>query len=60
MSTSKLKAFQEIDIFDSNSKLKRGNNSYKMLDRVISSSQYMKAITFYKYVDFQVKSYDSV
>jgi hypothetical protein len=39
--------------------LKKGNNSNKMLDRVVFSCQQNGVNTFYKCIEFQVNSFDS-
>jgi hypothetical protein len=39
--------------------LKKGNNSNKMLDRVLFSCQQNGVNTFYKCIEFQVNSFDS-
>ena len=46
-------------IFWRNSKSKRGNNSNKMLGRVVFSCQQIGVNTFYKCIEFQVNSFDS-
>ena len=38
---------------------KKGNNSNKMLDRVVFSCQQNGVNTFYKCIEFQVNSFDS-
>ena len=38
---------------------KNGNNSNKMLDRVVFSCQQIGVNTFYKCIEFQVNSFDS-
>jgi hypothetical protein len=46
-------------VFLAHSKSKRGNNSNKMLDRVVFSCQHIGVNTFYKRIEFQVNSFDS-
>jgi hypothetical protein len=50
---------EKLYFFLRNSKSNRGNNSNKMLDGVVFSCQQIGVNTFYKYIEFQVNSFDS-
>ena len=51
--------YWENCIFRKKCKWKKGNNSNKMLDRVVFSCQQNGVNTFYKCIEFQVNSFDS-
>ena len=51
--------YWENCIFRKKMQVKKGNNSNKMLDRVVFSCQQNGVNTFYKCIEFQVNSFDS-
>jgi hypothetical protein len=50
---------EKIVFLEKKCKEKKGNNSNKMLDRVVFSCQQNRVNTFYKCIEFQVNSFDS-
>jgi hypothetical protein len=50
---------EKIVFLEKNASKKKGNNSNKILDRVVFSCQQNGVNTFYKCIEFQVKSFDS-
>jgi hypothetical protein len=50
---------EKIVFLEKKMQVKKGNNSNKMLDRVVFSCQQNGVNTFYKGIKFQVNSFDS-